>query len=382
MNEDILIRGGRILDPASGIDRIGSVAISQGKIVSLDASEKTKANHVIDARGALILPGLIDMHTHISRRSTHIGLNPDIACIPNGVTMAVDCGSSGVSNYEAVLRTLRDFEIRSKLILHVSAGGQIMSTQFAENTDPRVWNTALFERAFRLHKKELVGLKIRASRNVLKELGITPIKKAVELAKHLGTRLFVHSTDPICSMGELASMLRKGDVLTHMYHGEGNTILKNGKVDEFISAARERGVVFDVAQGQGNLSLEVARSAIAQGFQPDVISTDLNIPNWNSPLVFSLLMTMSKFLSLGMSLEDVIKAVTFAPAKTLGLEDELGTLREGTIADLSVLRLSEKPTLFKDKYGNELVAQKKFEPLATIIGGEVQFQHSDTLCWT
>ena len=148
---------------------------------------------------------------------------------------------------------------------------------------------------------------------------MAPLKRALQLAEHLNTRLFVHATDPACTMEELVGMLRPGDVLSHIYHGEGHTLLSGGPVAESIFKAQEKGVILDVAQGQGNFSIPLTAECIRQGLFPDTISTDLNIPNWDSPLVFSLLMTMSKLLALGLPFEQVIKAVTCNPAKVMGM---------------------------------------------------------------
>ena len=378
---DLLIKNGHVYDPEAGIDHLGNVAVVKGKIISNHAEADVQANQIIDAEGAFVLPGLIDIHTHVSRFATHIGLNPDIACIPNGVTAVVDCGSSGVSNFRSVLRILKDFEIKSKLVLHVSAGGQIMTTQFAENINPAVWNMRYFEDAFREYPDELLGLKIRVSKYLLKDYGTEPLKQALKLAKHLNTRLFIHATDPICTMEELVEMLRPGDVLSHVYHGDGYTLLRKGIISKSIYEAQKRGVILDVAQGQGNFSLPLTAECIRQGLLPDTISTDLNIPNWNSPLVFSLLMTMSKMMALGLPMDEVIKGVTSRPAQVMGKAGDLGTLKEGTTADISVLKLVEKPTIFRDKYGNQIAAEKKFVPLATVIDGRVQYQSCDTICW-
>lgn len=382
MNADVLITNAHVYDPGAGIDWEGNVAVFKGKILSLHAPSDTVARQTIDATDCLVVPGLIDLHTHDSRYATHIGLNPDIACIPNGVTMVVDCGSSGVSNYRAVLRILNGFEIRTRLVLHVSAGGQMMTSQFVENCNPSVWDVRLFEDAFEQHPNEIVGLKIRASKEVLDRYGKDPVAKAVQLADHLGTRLFVHATNCVCPMSELVEMLRPGDVVSHIFQGEGNTVLsETGRVGDVLFAAQKKGIVMDVAQGQGNLSLVLAKECIAEGFIPDTVSTDLNIPNWRSPLVFSLLMTMTKMMALGMSLEDVILGTTTHPAKVLGLGRELGTLREGTTADISVLKIVKTPTVFKDKYGNEVQSDWHFEARATIVAGNVQFQHPETLSW-
>lgn len=381
MRVDLLIKNGHVYDPGAGMDHYGDVAVHEGRIVSVHAASDIQAAQTIDAAGGWVLPGLIDIHTHVSRFATHIGLNPDIACIPNGVTAVADCGSSGISNFRAVLRILRDFEIKTKLVLHVSAGGQMMTTQFSENVDPSVWNVRYFEDAFREHTEELIGLKIRVSRNVLGAFGLEPLKRALELAEHLKTRLFIHATDPVCPMEELIGMMRPGDVVSHIYHGDGHTLLSEGPVAERIFEAQRRGVILDVAQGQGNFSIPLTEECIRQGLFPDTISTDINIPNWSSPLVFSLLMTMSKMLALGLPFEQAVRGVTCNPAKVMGMDGEWGTLREGTTADISVLKMVGQPTIFRDKYGNEITADRKLMPLATVIDGKVQYQSSDTIYW-
>ena len=352
MKADTLIINGRLYDPAAGIDRTGNLAIRHRRIISLNAEADMPASRVINAEGCLVLPGLIDLHTHISRWSTHIGMNPDIGGIPNGVTAMVDCGSSGVSNFRAVLRNLEHYEVKSKLVLHVSAGGQMMSVQFPENCDPSRWNVDLFERAF---------------------------EEALKLAEHLHTRLFIHATNPVVDMGMICSMMRPGDVVSHIFHGEGHTLLSEGGViDGRVRQAQARGVIMDVAQGQGNLSLKLATRCLEDGFLPDTVSTDLNNDNLYHPLVFTLLMTMSKMLALGMPFERIIRGVTAVPASVMGLAGELGTLAEGTAGDVSVLRLDEHPITFRDRYGDTVQAGRIFRPMATVIDGMVQFQSFET----
>ncbi len=379
MKADTLIINGRLYDPAAGIDRTGNLAIRHRRIISLNAEADMPASRVINAEGCLVLPGLIDLHTHISRWSTHIGMNPDIGGIPNGVTAMVDCGSSGVSNFRAVLRNLEHYEVKSKLVLHVSAGGQMMSVQFPENCDPSRWNVDLFERAFEEYPNRIIGLKIRPAKEVMREMGLRPFEEALKLAEHLHTRLFIHATNPVVDMGMICSMMRPGDVVSHIFHGEGHTLLSEGGViDGRVRQAQARGVIMDVAQGQGNLSLKLAKRCLEDGFLPDTVSTDLNNDNLYHPLVFTLLMTMSKMLALGMPLERIIRGVTAVPASVMGLAGELGTLAEGTAGDVSVLRLDEHPITFRDRYGDTVQAGRIFRPMATVIDGMVQFQSFET----
>ena len=379
MKADTLIINGRLYDPAAGIDRTGNLAIWHRKIVSLDADDCMPASRVIDAEGCLVLPGLIDLHTHISRWSTHIGMNPDIGGIPNGVTAMVDCGSSGVSNFRAVLRNLEHYEVKSKLVLHVSAGGQMMSVQFAENCDPSRWNVDLFERAFEEFPDRIIGLKIRPAKEVLKDMGLRPFEEALRLADHLHTRLFIHATNPVADMGTICGMMRPGDVVSHIFHGEGHTLLsETGAIDPRVREAQARGVIMDVAQGQGNLSLRLAARCLEDGFLPDTVSTDLNNDNLYHPLVFTLLMTMTKMLALGMPLERIVRGVTAVPASVMGLAGELGTLAVGTAGDVSVLRLADRAMRFRDRYGETIRAGRVFVPMATVIDGMVQFQSAET----
>lgn len=379
MHADILIRNGRLYDPVLGLDTVGDLVICGKKITALDSTESVIAEHTINAAGCLILPGLIDVHTHLDYFGTYIGMNTDLACIPTGVTAAVDCGSTGVSNVKSLLRDLAVCETKTKIVLNICAGGQIMSKQYAENVDPSVWNIPMFEQIFAEHKDKLIGLKMRTSCNIVKEFGMLPLQKTVELANHLNTRVYVHSTNPPCTMAELSSMLRSGDVVCHTYHGEGNTILADGAIDKGIWAARERGVVFDVSQGQGNFSIPVARQAMEEGFYPDTISTDLNAENWNHPLVFSLLMTTSKLLAMGLPLDKAVTAITAAPAELMGMAGELGTLKVGTCADVTIVQPTAHHMVFRDKYANELPAEQILLPMATIIDGQIQYRSPLTL---
>lgn len=376
---DLLIKNGRIFDPGQKLDLAGDIAIHRGNIIAIGRQLEYQADRELNAKGFYVVPGLIDVHTHINWKGNYIGMPADLGCIPNGVTATIDAGSTGVSNYRALVQYMDTCEVKTKMMLHASASGQIMSKQFAENIDPDVWNLDLFERAFEELKGRVIGLKLRVSRNVVKEMGLYPLKKAVQLAEHLGTRVLIHPTDPPVSMEELSHYLRKDDVMCHMYHGEGHTILENGKISEELWKSRERGVIYDVSQGKGNFSIKLAGEAIRQGFLPDTISTDLNIENWNDPWDFSLLMTMSKLMALGMSFEQVIYTTTAAAAKMFGEPGELGILKEETPADITILQIADQKIVFRDKYDDTVEGHQILKPMATIIDGNLRYCSSDML---
>ena len=376
---DLLIRNGTIFDPGQKLNQTGDIAVHRGVIIAVGQNLEYKAERELNAKGFYVVPGLIDVHTHINWKGNYIGMPADLGCIPNGVTATIDAGSTGVSNYRALVQYMDTCEVKTKMMLHASASGQIMSKQFAENIDPDVWNLDLFERAFEELKGRVIGLKLRVSRNVVKEMGLYPLEKAVQLAEHLGTRVLIHPTDPPVSMEELSRYLRKDDVMCHMYHGEGHTILEKGKISEELWKSRERGVIYDVSQGKGNFSIKLAGEAIRQGFLPDTISTDLNIENWNDPWDFSLLMTMSKLMALGMSFEQVIYTTTAAAAKMFGEPGKLGILKEETPADITILQIADQKIVFRDKYDDTVEGHQILKPIETIIDGNLRYCSSDML---
>ncbi len=374
MKYSLLLKNGRLLNPKRKIDRIADIVVLNGKICYPAEGEVVEAAKTVDVSGCLVVPGLIDIHAHLDYLGTASGMPVDLPNIPNGVTAVLDAGSTGVSTYRYLAKALETCETKTKFMLNVSASGIIMANQFPESVDPAVWNIDMFDKAFAAYADRIPALKIRISKKVVGELGLEPLKKAISLSERYHVPVCVHTTNPPASMSEVADLFRPGDIFTHMYHGSGMTCLENGRVAEGYWRAKERGVIFDTACGQGNLSLVVAKEAIAQGFLPDSISTDLNIYNWNHDFVFSLPAVMSKFLALGMKVSDVIDCVTEAPAIQWGEADNMGCLLPGTVADISVLKLADRKMKYQDKYGNVVYGDKAFIPEMTIIGGKTVYQ--------
>lgn len=375
----LLIKNGRIYDSSTGIDTVADIAVENGKIAAIAANIADKATETIDAKDCLVTAGWIDIHTHVYEYGTPNGMPMDIGAIPMGVTALADAGSTGVANYRELLNQMRAAKIKSKLMLNVSACGIVMPGQFPEPLDPSVWDIGLFEKAFEKYGDRIMGLKLRASKGVVKELGLLPLKKAVEAAEKVGTKVIVHVTDGAGTMSGIADCLRPGDVFCHVYHGSGNTILDaDGKVSKGIWAARERGVIFDAAAGRGNFSQTVARAAIEQGFLPDSISTDVTLQNWHHSFAGALPTIMSKYLPLGLTVEQIIDRVTVGPAAQYE-EEGLGTLKIGSPADITIAKVQDIEAVYPDRFGNTVTCDKVIVPKATIIDGAIQYRAVDCM---
>lgn len=381
---DFLIKNGRVVDPSRGIDRVMDVAVRGSHIVET-GGEGAACTHVIDASGCIVAPGLIDFHTHIFYEGSGTGLRPDFMAA-QGTTAAVDAGTAGTVNYEAFYKTVVVHSaLRLKGFVTVYSGGQL-DTRLCEDFDPALYNLDRLERVIDRYRDNILGLKIRISRGIVpNERGLDYLKYVVELAEELnrklGTdlRVCVHATNPPCTAGELAGCLRPGDIFCHCYHGNGNGIVReDGSIDPGVLAARARGVLFDAANGRSNFDVGTARRAMAAGFLPDIISTDLTVDKFNiPPYVKNLPTLLSKYLSFGMSLEQVLRAVTEVPARAMGLAGKIGTLAPGAWADLVILRLKEQRVVHRDWKGEELAGDVLFVPQLTMCGGEILFSQTD-----
>lgn len=372
----LLIFGGIIVDPASNVNASGDVWIDGDKISDVNSEQNSEAVTSIDVTGCYVFPGLIDYHTHLFYGGTAIGVSPDLALLPQGVTTAVDQGSAGVSNFERFMNSVVSRQTtRIFGYLHVNPTGLASLPHSTEDVDPAHYDLQQSRNLFEQYAGQLLGLKIRSSREIVKELGLQPLRQTIHLAEQLGCRVVVHTTNPPTSVGELADLLRAGDVYTHMYQGKGSSIIADdGKLAASIRQARERGVIFDTADGRAHYALGVAAAALADGFMPDIISTDLTLGNVYDPSVFGLPFIMSKYLALGISLADVVNACTAAPAKLLGMEGKLGTLTPGAYADVSVFRLVKKRAQFTDFTGRTLVCEQLLVPQLTVSHGKVVYR--------
>ena len=374
----LLIRGGMVVDPARNLLAEGDVLIQGNSFVDLAAGEKAEAEDIVEAAGCLVMPGLIDHHVHCYAGGTELGFVPDPSLLPLGVTTAVDQGSTGIANCESFIQTIMNHsQVRLFCYVHVSPAG-IVTERHNENVDPQNFSLERLKELFQQYPGRLVGLKVRAGQEMLGAFGLAPLKTAVEFATALNCRVTVHSANPPGEMGEILSLLRPGDVCCHFYHGRGSTILdENGKVRPEVRKARARGVIFDTADARIHHSYPIIQAALADGFCPDVISTDLTRASLFGNMVFGLPAVMSKYLSLGLGLPEVVRACTTSPASLIGMSGKLGTLAPGALADVAIFELKDKPFFYKNRMGETFRGSKLLIPKMTILNGKIMFRQID-----
>lgn len=373
---DLVIRGAHILDPSQGLDTKCDVAIENGRIASVGQLGDQPAEQVVWANGCVVTPGLIDMHAHLYPL-TEIGILPEVACFSAGVTTALDCGSAGAATYPAHRGAVLSSRVRIKALLHVCSAG-LATGRYLENPDPRYYDRVKISRYLREYP-ELIGLKIRQGAEIVGELGLKPLAETIALAETLGVPVMVHCSNPPGKLDDMINMLRPGDILTHAYQDKGDSLLDDGgRISKAAWTARKRGVVFDVANANIHFSFAVARQAIQEGFLPDTISTDLTTRSlYRRPAVFNLLHVMSKYLNMGMTLSQVIERCTIAPARIMGLEDEIGTLRPGSSADIAVLREYERETKYGDRVGEIMCGNRNLRAVMTLREGEIVYRDQE-----
>lgn len=384
MKVDFLITGGRVIDPARGIDEVRDVAVRGTRIVDL-GGEKAECAHVIDASGCIVCPGLIDFHTHVFYEGSTTCIRPDFM-IAQGTTAAVDAGSAGTATFEAFYKTVAvQSSLRLKSFLTVYSGGQL-DFKLCEDFNPELYNVDRMERVIDKYRDQILGLKIRISRGVVPDdKGMDYLKAVVELADKLNDRLdtalrvCVHTTNAPASASAIARCLRPGDIFCHCYQGAGNTILdEDGEIREGVLEARGRGVIFDAANGKGNFDIGVAEQAISRGFLPDIISSDVTLDKFNMPpYTKNLLSVMAKYLELGMDLSTVLRAVTETPARIMGMEGKIGTLKPGAYGDIVILKEKKVSFVQKDWKDAEFVCNSLLVPQLTMCGGEILYSQAD-----
>jgi dihydroorotase len=326
---------------------------------------------VLDASGHIVTPGLVDIHVHVYPGVSHYGIDPDSTCLARGVTTACDAGSSGADTFEGLRRyVIEVVETRVLAFLNISTLGMISpldnELENLKHANP--------ERAISVCERNrdvIQGIKVRLTRSIVGGNGLEPLKLARRAAEALGIPLMVHVGDTPSPLGEILSEMRPGDLLTHCFHGRRHGILdERGGILPEAEEAIGKGIVFDVGHGVGSFSFEVARRALAVGLAPGTISSDLHFYNVNGP-VFDLATTMSKFMLLGLPLDEVLAKTTSVPARLLGLSDRLGSLRKGFLADVAVFKLSRGDFEFEDSMHEKVRGDQKLEPVAVIRRGRV-----------
>jgi dihydroorotase len=374
---DLLVRGGRVVDPSQDLDAVRDVAIAGGKIAKIDVNiPADQAREVIGAGGKIVTPGLIDIHTHVLPYVGPYGIEPDPYCLRRGVTTVVDAGTSGCFAFPAFRKFIIErAATRIRPLLHVVSIGMIAGStpNMGELEDLRYCVPKLAVEAANKNRDLVVGLKIRFSRGYTGPNDYEGMKRAREAADEARLPLMIHIGWAYTPLAKLLALMKKGDVVTHSFNGRPNGIVdSNGKLLPEVLEARQRGVMFDVGHGAGSFSFDTMEKCLQQDFLPDTISSDLYSANINGP-VFDLVTTLSKFLQLGLSLRQVVERATVNSARVFNFGAEIGTLRPGAEADVSVLEAREGEFVFVDSGGQKRTGRQKIEPVVTIRAGKIYY---------
>ncbi|CCD84081.1 conserved exported protein of unknown function [Bradyrhizobium sp. ORS 285] len=377
---DLVIKGGDVIDPSQSLRGKRDIGIRWGVVEAIEPEiPAERALRSIDANSRLVMPGLIDLHSHVYPYGSAIGIPPDELVQFQGTTTVVSAGDAGVNNIAALRRFIvAQSRARIYAFVHIANNGlsafPVAELYNIDNAQVDACAMALAE-----NPDFLLGVKVRMSENVIFKHGLEPLKRGIKACELCGwpARMMVHigGVETGELMSQILDLLRPGDVLTHAYSGAPNiggaftNIVQDGKLLPSALAAKQRGVLFDVGHGGGSFDYTVAEVAIPGGCGPDTISSDIHVFSGNTPGMPFLPNVMGKFLAMGFSLEQVVSMTTSAPAKIIGRTPKLGTLQVGAPADLAIVDLVEGPVTFVDTRGNKRDGKLQLKPVQTVING-------------
>src|SRR5438067_1479186 len=377
---DLVIKGGELLDPSQNLRAKRDIGMRFGLIESVEADiPAARALRVLDASGRLVLPGLVDLHSHVYPYGSAIGIPADELVQFQGTTTMVSAGDAGANNFAAFRRYIRG-QTRTRLyaFVHIANIGlsgfpepELYHLGFAM---PEVAGKTVAENA-----DIAIGIKVRMSENVINQAGIEPLKRAIRACEIAGggARVMCHiggvATPDL--MHEILNTLRKDDILTHCFSGAPNNagkftnIVQDGKLLPEALAAKKRGVLFDIGHGGGSFDFTVAEAAMQQGCMPDTISSDIHVFSGNSPGMPYLTWVMSKFMALGFTLKQVVRMASAVPAGIINRLPKLGTLQVGAPADATIVELMQGPVEFVDTRNNKRSGKAYIRPVQSVLEG-------------
>jgi dihydroorotase len=361
---DLIIRGGRVIDPSTGLDAIRDVAILRGRIAAVEASIGADAAETLDARGKIVVPGLIDIHTHAGSSKE----GPPM-CLQDGVTGWVDAGTGGADNMDAVAAVARSAPQIGRCLVNIARTGVITPT--GELHDLNAANVALAQGAIARNRDVVVGVKARLSNNVAGANDLEALRRAQEAAAPFNLPVMIHVGQNYSPLRSILALLKRGDIVTHIYAPGMNGILDDkGILLPEVMAARRRGIKFDFGNGvNDHFDWDTVEKATGQGLWPDTFSTDWNTRSKTSGVV-DLPNVMSKFIMFGMPLSQIIAAATLNAARCFPSFDDRGTLNVGAPADVAILELRDGSFEFLDNYKGTRTGRQRLFPAETVLAGK------------
>jgi dihydroorotase len=373
MSYNLILRGGRVIDPSQKLDAVADIAFSAGKVARIGPELKGNAySDIRDVSGAIVAPGLIDLHTHVYWGGTSLGIDAEDFCRRSGVTTAVDTGSAGPGNFAGFRKhVIERSQVRILAYLHVSFAGIYAFSprvMVGESEEIRLMAPIDAAEVANANRDIIVGIKVRVGARASGRSGTVPLDIALQVADETGLPVMAHIDDPPPTYEEVIARLRPGDVLTHAFRPYPNApVTAQGTVKQAVIDARRRGVLFDIGHGKGSFAFKTARAMLANGFLPDTISSDVHKLCINGP-AFDQVTTMSKFLCLGMPLADVIAASTVNAAFALK-RSELGSLKPGSVGDATILSVKDGRFDYVDVVGEHLEGNRRIASNGVVIAG-------------
>jgi dihydroorotase len=370
---DLILKGGRVVDPSQRFDAVADVAFAGGKVAKVEPDlPADAAEDVRDVSGYIVTPGLIDLHTHVYWGGTSLGIDAEEFCRTSGVTTCIDTGSAGPGNFAGFRKhVIEPSAVRILAYLHVSFAGIFgfsKTVMVGESEELRLMAPAEAVAVAEANRDVIVGIKVRVGRHSSGTSGVAPLDIALMAANESGLPLMCHIDFPPPSYDEVIDRLRPGDVLTHAFRPFPNSPTdRQGKVKDSVLRARKRGVRFDIGHGKGSFAFGVARAMLANGFYPDTISSDIHTLCIDGP-VFDQVTTLSKFLCMGMPLDAVIASTTVNAAMALNRPD-LGSLKPGSVGDATILSIRQGTFDYVDVTGEHLSGDRRIFSEGVVLAG-------------
>ena len=370
---DIVLTGGRVVAPSQDIDATTDIAFADGKVAALGPSlAGEKAKEIRDVSGHIVTPGLVDIHAHVYWGATYLSVEAERVARASGTTTFVDAGTAGAGTFHGFRKLIIEpCPLRIVAFLNISHAGIYgygPGFMVGETAELRLLNAGACVRVAREHPDLIVGVKVRLGSNVSELVGIGALDVAIEAAEELDLPVMVHIGAPPPRRKDILARMRPGDILTHCCRMFPNAAVdRHRNIRREVEEARERGVIFDVGHGRGSFDFDVARAMVDNGFLPDVFSSDVHVNCIDGP-AFDVLVTMSKFLSLGAPMMEVVRAATTNAAQAVGRPD-LGTLKPGAPGDAVLLKHREGSFEYKDSLGETMMGDQRLEAAAILVNG-------------